>query len=315
MTTEHFELKGVIDTLAARTFEPILRQVFKRLVGPPQTVRAQRLVVKALAKSMPGCFGVKYAEIVTNQVVTEKISPTSVPVGRQESPGVILYLHGGAFCLGAPGTHRSITSRLAKLTGMTVWVPDYRLAPEHPYPAAPEDCRAVYNAIIQSGVPASNIVIAGDSAGSALALALAHQLRDEGREMPAALLLLSPFTDLTLGRTSIRDRADRDPMLSLGWLSGSMQAYACPVGRSLHAPSQPMKNLPPMLIQVGTEEVLFDDAMSTYEMAQTAGTPARLEVYKGLWHVFQLQAGMLPAASRAIEQLAAFAIGAVSAKA
>ncbi len=143
----------------------------------------------------------------------------------QTARGAMLYLHGGAFCLGNARTHRSITTRLAKSAGMAVWVPDYRLVPEHPYPAAVEDALTAWQAMRRAGHRAEDIVIAGDSAGGSLALALAIMLRDEGKERAAGLVLFSPVTDPTLGGG--KASAD-DPMIRRGWLEQALRWYRMP---------------------------------------------------------------------------------------
>lgn len=221
---------------------------------------------------------------------------------------MILYLHGGAFCLGGPATHRSVTSRLARDAGMAVWVPDYRLAPEQPFPAALEDALACYQAIRAQGYPARQILLAGDSAGGSLVLALALTLQQRGEPFAAGLLLLSPVTDTTLSGPTLITRQYADPMLRRDWLEQGLRAYAAPAQSPLHSPlSADLRGLPPMLIQVGDQELLLADATRLAERALHCGVACRLEVHAARWHVFQLQAFYLRSARQALRSAALFA--------
>jgi acetyl esterase/lipase len=228
------------------------------------------------------------------------------------APGAILYLHGGAFCLGSPWTHRALTTRLARAAGMPVWIPDYRLAPEHPYPAALDDAAACYEAMLASGLRPDRIVVAGDSAGGGLAMALTLRLRLRLREreaaLPCGLALLSPLLDLGLSEPGLEARAGQDPMISSAWLRQTLAAYACPQDALEHRPLEAdLAGLPPMLVQVGTDEILLGDALRLTERAQAAGIRCRLEVFEARWHVFHLQAAQLRGARSAIGAVAAFA--------
>src|SRR5690606_5115440 len=188
----------------------------------------------------------------------------------------VLYLHGGGFCTGSARTHRSLTTRLAA-SGMTVWVPEYRLAPEHPQPAAVEDALACYRALRQQGLGPHQIVVCGDSAGGGLALALALRLRDAGEPMPAGLMLLSPFLDPTLSGETIRSASELDPMLNAAWLKQAVHWYA-PGFKGPHLLDADLHGLPPMLIQVGDLEILESDSSRLHARAAHCGVPCRLEV-------------------------------------
>jgi acetyl esterase/lipase len=221
---------------------------------------------------------------------------------------VILYLHGGAFCLGHPGTHRAISTRLAVAADVPVYVPDYRLAPEHPYPAALDDAQACYRGLLAQGYRPAQIVLAGDSAGGALALALAWRLKQQQQPPAAGLLLLSPVTDPTLGGSTLHSHARRDPMLRQSWVRQGMRWYAAPAHEPAHSPLEhDLAGLPPMFIQVGEREILLADATRLAAHAERCGVPCQLEIHAERWHVFQLQAFQLPSAARAIRSLGAFA--------
>jgi cation diffusion facilitator CzcD-associated flavoprotein CzcO/acetyl esterase/lipase len=280
-----------------------LRSAFRPLVGPPLPARAQRAVVGVLAPLMPGVGGPMRRRETIGAIHAEVLEP-----GRPGTVGAILYLHGGAFCLGAPATHRSITTRLAAESGMPVWVPDYRLAPEHPYPAALDDAEACYRHLLGKGVEARHIVLAGDSAGGTLALALALRLRDAGCSMPAGLMMMSPVTEPTLCAPSVAANARIDPMVRRSWVAQGIAWYACPPGVSAHRPLEAdLAGLPPMLVQVGDREILLSDSLLLAEHARQCGVDCRLEVHERRWHVFHLQAFYLASAQAALRRLAEFA--------
>lgn len=223
----------------------------------------------------------------------------------------IIHLHGGAFFTGSRRTHRALASALCLRTGATVHVPEYRLAPEHPWPAAPDDAMAVWRALRDSGVPAERIVLSGDSAGCALALGLAQALRDRAEAGPAALLMISPYLDLTLHAPSIQTLRRRDPMLTAHALRRGGDAYrgtlsagdarVSPLFGALH-------RLPPTLVQVGSDEILLDDARRFTRQALQQGSTVALQEWPGGWHDFQLFAHALPSASLALDDLAQWAV-------
>ncbi|NBF04140.1 alpha/beta hydrolase fold domain-containing protein [Pseudomonas sp. Fl5BN2] len=280
-----------------------LRASFRALVAPPRDLATQRKIVNGLAWLMPGCLGVTRQQRHIGALELQVVEPKAAA-----AKGVILYLHGGAFCLGNPRTHYSVTSRLARESGCAVWVPDYRLAPEHPYPAALDDCLACYEAIRAQGCPADKLLIAGDSAGGALVLALALTLKERGDEIAAGLILLSPVTDPDLGGTSMQSRMAADPMIRRDWLEQALQAYAAPAQALTHRPLEAdLRGLPPMLVQVGDQELLLSDSSRLAERARQSRVPCQLEIHEGRWHVFQLQALYLRSARDALRNVARFA--------
>ncbi|MGE8414468.1 MAG: flavin-containing monooxygenase [Pseudomonas sp.] len=280
-----------------------LRLSFKALIGPPRALASQRKIIAGLSWLMPPALGVKRRRTHLGALPLQIIEPKA-----RAAKGVILYLHGGAFCLGSPDTHYSVTSRLARDSGCAVWAPDYRLAPEHPYPAALDDCLACYDAIRAQGCPPEQLLIAGDSAGGALALALALALKERASGIAAGLMLLSPVTDPGLGGASLQSCQASDPMIRRDWLEQALQAYAAPSQSPLHRPLDvDLGGLPPMLIQVGDQETLLSDSCRLAEHARACGVACQLEVHQDRWHVFQLQAFYLRSARNALRTLARFA--------
>ncbi|MBP5073039.1 alpha/beta hydrolase fold domain-containing protein [Pseudomonas chlororaphis] len=297
------EPRDGLEVLSAGLLRQLLRLSFRALIGPPRSLAAQRRIVNGLSWSMFGCAGVSQAQAHVSGVPLQVLTPD-----HTEADGVMLYLHGGAFCLGGPATHRSLTSRLAREAGMAVWVPDYRLAPEHPFPSALEDALACYQAIRAQGYSARQILLAGDSAGGSLALALALTLQQRGEPFAAGLLLLSPVTDATLSGSTLITRQYADPMLRRDWLEQGLRAYAAPADSPLHSPlTADLRGLPPMLIQVGDQELLLADSTRLAERALHCGVACRLEVHAARWHVFQLQAFYLRSARQALRSAARFA--------
>ncbi|WP_342611811.1 alpha/beta hydrolase fold domain-containing protein [Burkholderia ambifaria] len=302
---------GRVEALAAASLRSFLRVAFRPLIGPPFGARMQRRVVALLSPLMPGAGGTLRYRTSAAGVPVEVIAPK-----RGDAGGAILYLHGGAFCLGGPHTHRGVTTRLAAEAGLPVWVPDYRLAPEHPSPAALDDALAAYDALRALGHAPHRIAIAGDSAGGALALALAIALRERGEPAAAALLLISPVTDPALGGDTLASRRQDDPMIRRGWLEQGLRWYHGSGSVAARGPlDTDLRGLPPILVQAGDQEVLLSDAQRLAAHALACGVPCRLEIHAARWHVFHLQAFYLRSARDALRTLAGFAAQRVTATA
>lgn len=221
----------------------------------------------------------------------------------------ILYAHGGGFVLGGPRTHTNLCKHLAASSGADVHLVDYRLAPEHPHPAAVDDLFAAYKAMLERGHDPAQIAFGGDSAGAALAISTVLAIREMDLPVPAALLLISPFVDLGLSGASVIANASRDPVLTDKWLAQGARAYAG--GRRLTDPLisplyAHLHGLPPTLIQVGEDEILLDDSVRLADRAWSAGVDVQLQRYPGLWHDFQAHAGLLDEADGAIGDIAGF---------
>ena len=204
---------------------------------------------------------------------------------------VILYCHGGGYSTGSSLYARTLTGKLASSTSMDVLSFDYRLAPEHPYPAATEDAMMIWNYLMLLGYGARDIIVAGDSAGGNLALSLVLKLKEQGRILPRGLVLMSPWTDLTSSGKSHTTRAQIDPVLDAAYLQEMIDNYA--KGEDLTNPGiSPLfgnfENFPPVYIQVGNNEVLLDDSVMLYKKLLKANVSVKMDVFKGMWHVFQM---------------------------
>jgi epsilon-lactone hydrolase len=243
-----------------------------------------------------------------------RVAPGGVPADEIAIPGAatartILYLHGGGYVLGSARSHRSLAKRIAAEARARVVVPDYRLAPEHPFPAAVDDAVAAYRGLLAGGARPEQIAVAGDSAGAGLTLALLASLRDAGAPLPACAVLLSPFADLECSGETYASLAQADPIVSremgvgmgLTYVGGGDPRH--PLASPVHAK---LAGLPPLLIQVGSREVVLDDARTIARRATEAGVPAELEVWNGMIHAWHLYAPALESGRRAVEDLAAF---------
>ena len=203
----------------------------------------------------------------------------------------ILYCHGGGYTSGTLGYSRILASKLAHVTGYEVLCFEYRLAPEHPYPAATQDALRAWDHLMYQGYGARDVVVAGDSAGGNLALVLCHLLKQSARRLPGALILLSPWTDMTAGGKSYQERADMDPILTMNYITAVREAYARGADCSSPLLSPLLGDLsgfPPTLIQVGSNEILLSDSVRLRDRMIQAAVPCRLEVWSDMWHVFQM---------------------------
>ena len=213
------------------------------------------------------------------------------------------------FGLGSIESHRDLMQRLARAADARILAIDYRLSPEHPFPAAVEDALAAYRWLIARGVGASRIAIAGDSAGGGLALSCLAAARAAGLALPAAIYLMSPWTDLTASGASYVTRADRDPMHQRSMILRLAKSYLGAQGDAGDPLASPLfgdlRGLPPLLVQCGGREIIFDDSAALVERARAAGVDARLDVDEEMIHVFQLF-GELPEAARALARAGAF---------
>ncbi|HEY1999509.1 alpha/beta hydrolase [Paraburkholderia sp.] len=238
----------------------------------------------------------------------EWLEPLDTHATTEHRP-VILYLHGGGYYFCSPRSHRSLVFGLGTRARAATLSLDYRLAPEHRFPAALEDALAAYRQLVASGTPPQSIVMAGDSAGGGLALATLVALRDAGDPLPAGGVLFSPWTDLAASGATIRSNDGADPMFSGQAIGRAAQVYlgdtpathpyASPVYADLHG-------LPPLLIQAGSTEVLLDDARRVADHARAAGVTVDLQVWPKMPHVWQIFAPFIPEARRALDSAAGF---------
>jgi acetyl esterase/lipase len=225
-------------------------------------------------------------------------------------PGRLLYLHGGGYVIGSPDTHAGLVGELARRSGLRTTSVDYRLAPEHPFPAAVEDGIAAYRELLADGTDPRDIVLAGDSAGGGLVLATLLSAREAGLPLPAAAALFSPWTDLTLSGASMHGKRDADPIFVEADLDDYAGLYLGADGDRTRHHASPLfadlTGLPPLLIQVGANELLLDDAVRLAGRAGADGVDVTLEIGSGLPHVFQHHYGRLDEADAALARTAAF---------
>jgi epsilon-lactone hydrolase len=221
----------------------------------------------------------------------------------------VLHLHGGAYSMGSPRTHRGLAATLSRTSGAPVLLPEYRLAPEDVFPAALDDVMTAYRWLVdEHGTDPARIAVTGDSAGGGLALALLVRLRDEGQPLPACYVGMSPWTDLAGTGASLQELDGTDPWLSAALIAPAARAYAGeaalddPLVSPLYAD---LTGLPPMLVHVGSDEILRDDACRLVDRAREAGVDASLGIFEGLWHVFHAFPGF-PESRDALREIGGF---------
>ncbi len=237
-------------------------------------------------------------------------------VGRKrffESDKVLYLLHGGGFTFGSPWSHKALASRLASEAGIPVFLPDYRLAPEHPHPAATEDAVAGWRWLLDMGFRAENIVVCGDSAGGNLSLQLVAALEAEGATMPAGVTLLSPWVDMDIDEMTARDKARKDPFLAIGLVKHCLEQYAPGIDPSDPAVSPvhltPSPDWPPFLIQCGGEEIFRGGIERLAERFAEHGVRHELQVWPHQFHVFQAFHPVVPEARFATRDIGSFIRG------
>lgn len=285
----------------------IFRKLLKRMFYKPLSIEelraGQEKSAKMLAK-LPKSISLENAEI--DGIHAEWLTHESASADK-----VILFLHGGGYVSGTLGMYRQLCGTLSDLSGMRVLMPEYRLAPDYPFPAALEDSLSIYAWLLAKGFSAENIIIAGDSAGGGLTLATTLAIRDEGRALPAGLICLSPWTDLSFSGVSHQTNAAKEVVLypdNLRLWAEKYLGFADPRTPHISPAFADMHNFPPLLIQVGSDEALLDDAHKVAERAQSIGVDVTLTVYEGMWHVWQT-VGILPEAKRAFEEIGEFVDG------
>ena len=273
--------------------------------GEP-TVEQGRARLEALAARAPLPADVRRQAVEVPGLCAEWVTAPGAARDR-----AVLYLHGGSYCYGSLSTHRERAKRVSRAAHAQVLLVEYRLAPENPFPAAVEDSVAAYRWLLAHGVQPSHLAVAGDSAGGGLAIAALVSLRDAGNPMPAAAVCVSPWTDLAGTGDSMTSRAAIDPrikryklMKEAGWYLAGADPRT-PLASPLYAD---LRGLPPLLIQVGTAEVLYDDSSRLAERARAAGVDVTLEVWESMIHGWQAFAYMLPEGQEGINHLGDFVL-------
>ena len=280
--------------------------------------------VRALLRSRPRPVGwaerrerldaVGQAYPVATDIALEAVDAGGVPAEWSLAPGsdparVLLFFHGGGYCSGSIASHRDMVTRVGRAAGVRTLALGYRLAPEHPFPAALDDALAAYGFLLEQGIAPEKIAIGGDSAGGGLTLATITSLRDAGRPLPGCSWLVSPWVDLQMTGASLAEKADVDPLIQKPYLEELASAYlagadpAGPLVSPLHAD---LGGLPPLLVQVGSAETLLDDALRIARRAGAADVPVSLEVWPHMIHAWHLWAAQLDDGRRAIASAGAF---------
>lgn len=290
-------------SLRARFVRFLIRQLFRRIDGDADISRL-RATWETLAARSRAAPDVRMKHVDIAGVQCEWL----VPSGCSDAP-VLYYLHGGAYVSGSSATHRAMVSYIAREAGVRALLPNYRLAPEDPFPAGLDDCVAVYRGLLEAGVEPDRIAIGGDSAGGGMTMATLLSLRDAGDTLPGSAVLLSPWLDLTGTGESTRTRDAHDPLFDADDMPKAAAHYAPPElhGDPLVSPVfADVHGLPPVLVQVGDHEILLSDATRIADRISAAGGRVTLQVWPHMWHVFQYSVGQMPEARRAIEDIAAF---------
>ena len=286
--------------------KPLLRfQIKRRLKKNPDVLELRPIMEESI----------KFQKKPPTDIQFEQSSLGDIPVERVTAAGAdenraFFYLHGGGWVAGSPLIYRSLTWRFAKQVGIPVYVVDYRLAPEHPYPAGLDDCVSAYRALLDKGLDASNIIVGGDSAGGNLTLALALRLKDEGLPLPAGLICLSPATDMTYAGASAILNAKADVLFVPEMMETVQQRYFPNDDPKLPYLSPlfgDVTGLPSTFFQVGSTEMLLDDSTRMAKKMKAAGIDVTIEIWPKVWHVWQMNADQLPEAEKAIKAITAFA--------
>jgi len=276
----------------------------KPFLGPPFPVEFERFWARVASNvNLPS----RFASMV--RVDIEGMSSLRAWQKGSEPEQTILYLHGGGYCVGSWQMHKGLITHLAVGSDAVVYAPNYRLAPEHPHPAALDDALQAYRWLLGQGISADRIALAGDSAGGGLAAATAIAIRDGNLPAPASIVLISPWVDLRCDSPSMTRNARIDPMLSVRWSRACAKRYLA--GRDPEDPAcSPLyarhEGLPPILIQTGSDEIILDDSTRLADRCRKAGVDVTLQEFEGLWHEFQIHAGMLEAADEAIARISEF---------
>jgi epsilon-lactone hydrolase len=273
-------------------------------IPPAYTVAERRAQYDRAERVFPMPADVSVKPVQVPVINAEWIEPAAARDGA-----FVLYLHGGGYVIGSPKSHRHLTASIAVAARASALLPAYRLAPEHPFPAALEDAVAAYRWLLDRGTAPGRIVIAGDSAGGGLALATLLALRERGVPLPAAGICISPWVDLTGSGASYVSKAASDPIVTRDGVLEMARAYLgatdarTPLASPLFAD---LAGLPPLFIQVGTEEVLLDDSVALAERARAAGVEATLEIWPDMIHVWQWFFPLLDEGRTAIDGIGAF---------
>jgi phosphinothricin tripeptide acetyl hydrolase len=290
--------------MADRGIDVVRAHLAKLPPADSLTIAERRAQYERAEKVFPTPPDVKVERVSAPAAPAEWLRPAAAVAGR-----VVLYLHGGGYVIGSPRSHRHLAAAIASAAAASALLLDYRLAPEHPYPAAVDDATAAYRWLLDQAIAPERVVIAGDSAGGGLTVATLLALRDAGIPLPAGAVCISPWVDLTCGGGSYRTKADVDPIVRQAGVAEMAQAYLgnaspqAPLASPLFAD---LRGLPPLLIHVGSDEVLLDDAVQLAARAKAAGVETTIEVWERMIHVWHWFLPMLDEAQSAVEAIGRF---------
>jgi len=283
----------------------------RRLLAGDLPILERRQRMESSVRWLRPAKGVQVSPIIVGgQELGDPVPAEWIEPADPSPTGVLYYIHGGAFVVCSVKTHRPLVSRLAKTAGVRALSLDYRLAPEHPFPAALEDCLTGYRWLMAEGFPTHQILVAGDSAGGNLTLAMMLALKQAREPLPAAALCLSPVTDLAGTGESIVTKAKVDPILDPA-MAHNLVLECYVKGHDEYDPLisplyGDLSGLPPILLHVGEDEILLDDSVRFSARARSAGVDVQLVIWPGMWHVFHVFAPFVPEANQAIEQAGVF---------
>jgi epsilon-lactone hydrolase len=290
--------------MTARGIDVVRAHLAKLPPSATMTVAERRAQYDRAERVFPTPADVKIETVAAPERPAEWLRP---PGARTDA--AVLYLHGGGYVIGSPRSHRHLAAAIARAAGTAALLLDYRLAPEHPFPAALEDAVAAFQWILARGIAPERIVVAGDSAGGGLTVATLLALRDRALPRPGGGVCISPWVDLTCSGATYVTRAAADPIVTRESVAMMAQAYAgggdpkAPLVSPLYAD---LRGLPPLLVQVGSDEVLLDDALGLGERARAAGVDVTVEEWPAMIHVWHWFLPMLTEAERAIDTIGAF---------
>ena len=290
--------------MADRGIDVVRAHLAKLPPSDSLTVAERRAQYERAEKVFPTPPEVKVERVSAPVAPAEWLRPPGAAAGR-----VVLYLHGGGYVIGSPRSHRHLAAAVAAAGQASALLLDYRLAPEHPYPAAVDDATAAYRWLLDQGIAPGHIVIGGDSAGGGLTMATLLALREARLPLPAGGVCISPWVDLTFSGASYRTRAAVDPIVTRPGIDEMARAYLgataarAPLASPLFAD---LRGLPPLLIHVGSDEVLLDDAVQLADRAKAAGVDATLEVWDRMVHVWHWFLPMLDEAQSAVDGIGRF---------
>jgi monoterpene epsilon-lactone hydrolase len=290
-----------VSTEQRENLEAVLRQ---SAFPAGSDVSEQRRQLQELISAQP-----LPADVTVTAAALGGVPTAEITVGGIEPRHIVLYFHGGVYVIGDAFLAADLASQVGRRTSAKVISVDYRLAPEHPYPAAVDDALAAYEALLRGGIAPSDIAFAGESAGGGLAIATLVNARDHGLPLPAAAFVMSPYADLTLAGTTMEAKREADPLLSRENLQPRVTDYTAGQDAALGLISPifaDLSGLPPVLIQAGTHEVLLDDAVRLAQQAATADVEVTLDITPGVPHVFQAYYPILDEAAAALDRAGQF---------